>query len=387
MSNWNKIYPILTGLERFTINGEETEMILQDFWRFQYSNIWDLQADMSEFIVSKALGIEVPCNRNGWCLYDIDYNGYRIEVKQTSDWHSWNRDGYVQKKHRFDIGKAYSTYKDVKSAFERQNDIYVFCHLKGNDAKSANPMNLSAWDFYVIPTKVINDKCGDSKSISFSRVKMFTVSVPYNELRNKIDLVIKEYYDKTYGEETYPEGMFVEFYCPSSIFAMKSSVIYEQALKELGFDIDLDKYELDFPYDYFKGHFKEVPNEEIKFSSALCKKEYFRFFELGFMFGAVKRHLEIRSLFFPEDKVEEVINRYKEFAPYFKRKYLQLTNEKSNDLCEKLYLRCFLRVSAKDIVNEYPNYMRLCYEIQEQFRDEMQQIFEIGCKIAYLKSE
>lgn len=387
MSNWNKIYPILTGLERFTIDGEESEMILQDFWRFQYSNIWDLQADMSEFIVAKALGIEEPCNRNGWCLYDIDYNGYRIEVKQTSDWHSWNRDGYVQKKPRFDIGKAYSIYKDVKSDFERQNDIYVFCHLKGNDAESANPMNLSAWDFYVIPTKLINDKCGDSKTISFSRVKMFTNSVSYNELRNKIDTVVKEFYDNTYGQETCPEGMFVEFRSPYTIFFMKSSVIYKQSLKELGFDIDLDKYDLDFPYDYFKGHFKELSNGEIKFSSALCKKEYFRFFELGFMFGAVKRHLEVRNLILPGDDPEETINRYKEFAPYFKRKYLQLNNEKFYELSESLYQRCFLRVSTKDILNEYPNYFCPCYEMQEQFRDEMHQIFKIGYKFAYQKSE
>lgn len=384
MSNWNKIYPILTGAERFTINGEESEMILQDFWRFQYSNIWDLQADMSEFIVAKALGIEEPCNRNGWCLYDIDYNGYRIEVKQTSDWHSWNRDGYVQKKPRFDIGKAYSIYKDVKSDFERQNDIYVFCHLKGNDANSANPMNLSAWDFYVVATKLINDKCGDSKTISFSKVRSFTASVCYSELRDKIDAVIKDNYDNTYGEESYPKGMFIEFCSPSNLFSMRSSVIYEQSLKELGFDIDFDKFEIDFPYEYVKSQLKEVSDEEIKFSSELCKKEYFRFFELGFMFGATKRHLEARNFLFSEDEPEEMLKRYKEFSAFFLRKFLQLDNEKFSDLSEKLYQRCFLRVSAKDILNSYPNYIRFSYEVKEQFRDEMEEIFAVGYILAYV---
>ena len=195
MSNWDKQYPLLTGDERFTNNGEEVELKLLDFWRFQYSNVWDLQGDIAEFIVAKALEIEVPYNRNGWSLYDIDYKGYRIEVKQTSDWHSWNIDGYTQKAPRFGIGKAYSEYKDPNTIYERQNDIYVFCHLKGNDAKSANPMTLSAWDFYVIATKLINDKCGDSKTISFSRVRKFADSVSYNELHNKIDAVIKENYE------------------------------------------------------------------------------------------------------------------------------------------------------------------------------------------------
>ena len=195
MSNWDKQYPLLTGDERFTNNGEEVELKLLDFWRFQYSNVWDLQGYIAEFIVAKSLEIKVPRNRNGWSLYDIYYNGYRIEVKQTSDWHSWNRDGYVQKTPRFGISKAYSVYQDVNSDYERQNDIYVFCHLKGNDAKSANPMNLSAWDFYVIATKLINDRCGDNKTISFSRVRRFAVPVSYNELHNKIDAVIKENYE------------------------------------------------------------------------------------------------------------------------------------------------------------------------------------------------
>lgn len=197
MSNWNKAYPLLTGFEKFTIDGEETEMNLMDFWRFQYSNIWDLSGDMAEYVVAKALGIEVPFNKNGWSLYDIDYNDYRIEVKQTSDWHSWNRDGYVQKQPVFGISKAYSRYKDSSSEYKRQSDLYVFCHLKGNDAKSANPMNLSAWDFYVIPTKLINDRCGDSKTISFSRVKKFADPVSYNELNSKINDIIKVFIKAT----------------------------------------------------------------------------------------------------------------------------------------------------------------------------------------------
>lgn len=193
MSNWNKQYPLLTGQERFTVNGEEIEMNLLDFWRFQYSNIWNLQDDIAEFIVAKALGIEIPYNRNGWSLYDIDYNDKRIEVKQTADWHSWNKEGYVQKRPVFGITKAHDKYKDVKTESNRQNDVYVFCHLKGNNAETANPMNLSTWDFYVLPTSLINEICGKQKTISLSRVKKLTAPVSYSELRDKIDAIIKEY--------------------------------------------------------------------------------------------------------------------------------------------------------------------------------------------------
>ena len=53
-----------------------------DFWKYQYSNIFDLQENIAEFIVGKALGLTEPCNRNGWSLYDIDYRNKRIEVKE-----------------------------------------------------------------------------------------------------------------------------------------------------------------------------------------------------------------------------------------------------------------------------------------------------------------
>lgn len=383
MPKWNKPYPLLSGLERFTNNGEETELNLLDFWRFQYSNVWDLQDEMAEFIVSKALGMEVPFNKNGWTLYDIDYNDYRIEVKETSDWHSWNKNGYVQKTPRFDIGKAHSVYKDVESDYERQNDIYVFCHLKGSDAKSANPMNLSAWDFYVVPTKLINERCGDSKTISLSRVKGFTSPVSYNELQNKVDDVIKETYDKTCGVVSCPEDLHFEYWSPSIIFRGKLSDIYNRSLKELGYNIGLNDCSIEYPYDYFKGQIKTIQDEDFKYSSEFCKKEYLRFFELGLTFGATKRHLEKRQIELPEDNPNALLEKYKEFSTYFIEKFLKLNKEEYCILAENLYERCFFRVSAKDILNEYPSDFCPHYAPQEQFEDEMFEIFEIGYKLAY----
>ena len=57
----------------FVNGGESLGMTMLDFWKYQYSNIYDIQEYIAEFIVGKALGINEPMNRNGWTLYDIDY--------------------------------------------------------------------------------------------------------------------------------------------------------------------------------------------------------------------------------------------------------------------------------------------------------------------------
>ena len=53
-----------TGNEKFVSNGKELDITVLDFWRFSYS---DLNSDprdyLAEFLVSKALGINIPYNK------------------------------------------------------------------------------------------------------------------------------------------------------------------------------------------------------------------------------------------------------------------------------------------------------------------------------------
>ena len=74
---------LLTGKEPLTCGGKPTQYTVLDYWRFQFSNIYHVQEEIAEFIVSMALGIEAPMNKNLWTTWDIDYRGKRIEVKET----------------------------------------------------------------------------------------------------------------------------------------------------------------------------------------------------------------------------------------------------------------------------------------------------------------
>ena len=75
---------MLDGTERFLLNGKDSGFKVLDFWRFQFSNIADMQGRVGEFLVAMALRKEESDNNNGWTLWDINYNGKRVEVKTTS---------------------------------------------------------------------------------------------------------------------------------------------------------------------------------------------------------------------------------------------------------------------------------------------------------------
>ena len=184
---------LLTGQEQFTLDGSPAGFSVLDFWAFQHSNIWDVQEEIAEFIVAKALGQDMPYNKNGWTLWDMNYKGKRIEVKETGYYHSWRTDGKVSQQPGFGITKAYSLYKNRHSEFKRQNDIYVFCLNTGETKEASNPLVLENWRFWVVSTSTINRMCGDNKTISLGRVKKITgleEGVGYGELREVVDKAI-----------------------------------------------------------------------------------------------------------------------------------------------------------------------------------------------------
>ena len=141
--------------------------------------------------MAKALGQTEPYNKNGWTLWDINYRGQRIEVKETAYYHSWSNDGKVSAQRTFSISKAYTIYKESESGPKRrQCDIYVFCLNTGETKESSNPLFLDNWRFWVVPTETINRACGDHKTISLGRLQKLANSkngIGYDEIKTAVD--------------------------------------------------------------------------------------------------------------------------------------------------------------------------------------------------------
>ena len=166
-----------------------------DFWRYMYSNIYENTGDIAEFLVAMTLGKTESFKKYGWTQYDLDYEGLRIEVKATQYYQPWRADNNVSEIRKFGIAKTLTIEGKRDSLKARNNDIYVFCLNKGKTYNTSNPLKIENWLFWVIPTTVINEECGEQKTIDLQKVKFLSETeggVTFEKLRAEIDKYTKK---------------------------------------------------------------------------------------------------------------------------------------------------------------------------------------------------
>ena len=199
--NKNTDYHAYREDELFTYNGKPQFSVL-DFWRYHFSQIAEMQASISEFLVAKSLGIEKAENVNYWTAYDMSYKGRRIEVKATAYVHPFN--SHISKQRTFSIAPTKNNYwqtfigPDYRKREARQSEVYVFCINTDKDIENHNPLNIDLWRFYVVPTYKINaysESWGqpNQKTISLRVVKSLSRGeVTFGDLRREIEYAISE---------------------------------------------------------------------------------------------------------------------------------------------------------------------------------------------------
>ena len=195
-------YPVMRGDEPFTIGSEPIPTTVKDFWAWSMSRLLadGPRGDLAEFIVNTALGIDTTDAKHGWGECDILYGGYRIEVKCSSLLQAWDRD--TPPRPVFSISKTVNCdIKETESGLryigrdnlppQRRSEIYIFCLFAHTERSSADPLNLSQWQFYVVPTALINERCGNRRSISFPGITNLGVtSCTFNGIKPKVDSII-----------------------------------------------------------------------------------------------------------------------------------------------------------------------------------------------------
>ena len=156
---------------QFMLSGQSAGFDAVDFWEWHGTNCLDgsIRGSIAEFVVMKALGIKQ--DRKAWAAYDLDFHGYCIEVKSTSLFtmkHGKDVRQYtgnqrltfsIEPKHIHQIGGEWTSRN-------RNSDLYVFALLTSPDASL-----LDAWDFYAVPTSVLDDTFPEQKTISISAIE------------------------------------------------------------------------------------------------------------------------------------------------------------------------------------------------------------------------
>lgn len=184
----------LNGNMPLTDNAGNHVAKLEDFWSWAHSDLLGNteRGVLAEYIVACAMGIQGN-ERVEWDKYDLrSEEGITVEVKASGYLQSWGQKdlsklifgiqptlGWNSKTNEYDTNK------------KRQADIYVFCVHKHIEKETANPLDLKQWEFYLLPTKILDQKVGNQKNITLtSLLKIGAVLCRYEDLHKKIvDLV------------------------------------------------------------------------------------------------------------------------------------------------------------------------------------------------------
>ena len=181
-----------SGEEKFRDGSNNLDFNLLSFWQWSSSDVVSnyTRGILAEYMVGKALGcIKDDDVRDEGRAYDLDTQaGVRIEVKSAAYVQSWKQSrlskisfnvpktfGWDRETNKFDTGK------------KRQADVYVFALLFHKDKETVNPLDISQWEFFVLPTIVLDERERSQHSITLPSLKKLTDSVSFFELGQAVD--------------------------------------------------------------------------------------------------------------------------------------------------------------------------------------------------------
>jgi hypothetical protein len=178
------------GDEQFHASNSDLGFSIKDFWTWSASDLVSnvTRGHLAEFIVAKAIGAAEGV-RNEWATYDLTTpNGTKVEVKSAAYLQSWPQDDYstiqfnVEKTKELDLKDG--GYRGTPS---RHADVYIFALLAHKNKQTVDPLNVKQWDFYVLPTSVLDKRTRSQHSITLNTLVDLTGgSVDYFHLAGKI---------------------------------------------------------------------------------------------------------------------------------------------------------------------------------------------------------
>lgn len=192
-------HKVLTGDETFSYGDATLDTTVKDFWAWSMSRLMGdgPRGDLAEFIVNTALGVDTAIPKKGWGECDIVYNGLRIEIKCSTYLQAWKRPSLskpvfsIAKTINCDIGEFEGGYRYIgrdDSPPQRRSEIYIFCLFAATERELADPMKLDQWEFYIVPTKLINENLGDQRKISLQGIERLGISkCGYNDIKAIVD--------------------------------------------------------------------------------------------------------------------------------------------------------------------------------------------------------
>lgn len=198
-SNGETLVQGLASITQMRLTGEETirgaeplpGMTVKDFWAWSSSDLVSntTRGILAEYLVAVALGVSDGI-REEWAPFDLLTNeGTKVEVKSAAYVQAWKQTRLSRI--TFSIAPTREWITDQGRSVDepkRQAAVYVFALLAETDPEVLNPLDTSQWDFYVLPTRMLDERARSQHSITLSSLARLTDQVSYDRLAVAVEL-------------------------------------------------------------------------------------------------------------------------------------------------------------------------------------------------------
>jgi hypothetical protein len=194
-STWSAIKATRkTGSEPFHNENLELGFTVQDFWQWAVSDLVSNanRGLVAEYIVARALGLGDVGVRNEWDSWDLlTASNIKVEVKSAAFVQTWFQKGPSPIRISVPARRGWDASTNIiDPELIRRAEVYVFAILSHNEKSSIDPLNLSQWTFYVLPTSTLNSR--HEKSLNFNTLmELCPEPVPYSSLRDAVERAAK----------------------------------------------------------------------------------------------------------------------------------------------------------------------------------------------------
>jgi hypothetical protein len=111
----------------------------------------------------------------------------KVEVKSAAYIQSWFQTKLSAISFRTPKTRAFDPETNShETEAKRQADVYVFAVLKHQDKETVDPLNVEQWEFYTVPTAVLNARTRSQYGITLVTLKTFSTPVNFAGLRTEV---------------------------------------------------------------------------------------------------------------------------------------------------------------------------------------------------------
>ena len=185
-----------TSSEPLHSDSQNLGVSLIDFWRWSASDLLSnaTRGRLAEFIVARAIGISLDQVRDEWSAYDLRTPEVTVEVKSAAYIQSWHQRKPSIISFRVPKTRAWNNETNVQeTAPRRQAQVYVFALLAHTDQATIDPLNVNQWQFFVLPTAVLDSRTRSQHSIALrTLVGLSRGAVTFSDLKRAIQTAAEQ---------------------------------------------------------------------------------------------------------------------------------------------------------------------------------------------------